>query len=649
MKKQLLIFMPIIAILTLGFLTYKVQASGAGGENSDTGEEVATDDDISETVENMSTRDKITQMMMPDFRNWEVDGEEVDVTSLNDDIRSALQEYKFGGVILFAENVQETEQTARLTHDFQNTVIEEDEIPLLLSIDQEGGIVTRLGTGTSLPGNMALGATKSEKYAYEAGAITANELSSLGINTNFAPTIDVNNNPNNPVIGLRSFSSDPDLVSGMGTSFINGIQDQGVASAAKHFPGHGDTDVDSHVGLPKVDKSLDELNETELVPFRAAINDVDMFMTAHIQYPQIEEESFPSKEDGEPVNLPATLSPEILTDLVREDMGYEGIIVTDALNMEAITENFGEEEASLQAIKAGVDILVMPTILRNNEDLEDLDNIIEHIEEAVDEGEISEERLSESVTRILELKEERGILDLSNNLPTAAEQVDNANEHVGSDENRETEREISFDAMTVLNDDENVLPLEPQDGENILLVTSAENQVPGTEFSISRMQEEGTLSEDFDVETTSFDDESAASDFNEQIDEADYVVVYTNMETAEDLREGQYNYDVPQGIFDFAKSEDKATIQVSTNKPYDGTNFSNVDATILSYGYLGMDPTEGGEEPISTFGPNIPAAVELLFGRKDPKGTLPVDLPVIDDGEMSTDESEYELGDSAEE
>lgn len=646
MARRIFIFIPVIAIATSILLTSKVQASGAGGDPN-AAEEPEMDNDIDRMVDNMSTRDKITQMMMPDFRNWEVDGEEEAVTSLNDDIRSALKEYKFGGVILFAENVQETEQTARLTHDFQHTVIEEDDTPLLLSIDQEGGVVTRLGTGTNLPGNMALGAAKSEQHAYQAGAITANELSSLGINTNFAPTVDVNNNPANPVIGLRSFSSDPWLVTVLGNSFISGIQDHGVSSAVKHFPGHGDTEVDSHVGLPVVDKSLDELNETELVPFRDAANHAEIFMTAHIQYPQIEEETMPSEEDGEPVNLPATLSPTILTDLVRDDMGYEGLIVTDAMNMEAITDNFGEKEASLQAIKAGVDVLVMPTILRNNEDLENLDDIIGHIEEAVDTGEISEDRLDESVTRILELKEKRGILDLTDNLPTADEQVAIANENVGSEENLKTEREMAFDAMTVLKDDHGVLPVVPKEDGKVLFVASDESQMAGTEFGITRMQDEGILPDALNFETTYFDEESEAGDFNEQVSNADHVVVYTNMETAEDLTEDQYNYDVPQGIFDFAASEGKTTIQVSTNKPYDGVNFSNVDATVLSYGYLGPDPTEGGEEQEAAFGPNIPAAVELLFGRRDASGTLPVDLPVIDDGEMSDDEIEYEMGYSA--
>lgn len=285
---------------------------------------------------------------MPDFRNWEVNGEEVSVTELNDDIQQILADYSFGGVILFAENVVETEQTAKLVHQFQSTMVENDHIPLLVGIDQEGGIVNRLGSGTQLPGNMALGATADPDNANLAGQIIGSELEALGINVNFAPSVDVNNNPKNPVIGLRSFSSDPDLVSEFGLSYMDGIRQYNVATAAKHFPGHGDTEVDSHYGLPVVDKSLDELEANELIPFRATVeNNVDMLMTAHIQFPQLESESKVSQEDGSDILLPSTLSPAILTDLLREEMGYEGIVITDALNMDAIANNFGEVETAI--------------------------------------------------------------------------------------------------------------------------------------------------------------------------------------------------------------------------------------------------------------------------------------------------------------
>ena len=179
-------------------------------------------------------------------------------TAMNDEVDAILDEYNFGGVILFAENVSGTEQTARLTEELQTSALQDatgdqNKIPMLIGIDQEGGIVYRIGTGTALPGNMALGATRSSEYAKNVGQIIGRELSSLGINVNFAPSMDVNN-PRNAVIGLRSFSSDPNLVARLGVATIQGLKEYNTAGAAKHFPGHGDTEVDSHYGLPKVDK-----------------------------------------------------------------------------------------------------------------------------------------------------------------------------------------------------------------------------------------------------------------------------------------------------------------------------------------------------------------------------------------------------------
>ena len=184
-------------------------------------------------VEEMTIEQKIGQMLMPDFRQWKMDGEDAvsDFTTMNAEVAQIIDDFDLGGVILFAQNVKTTEQTTKLTHDLQQVIAndESNDLPLLITVDQEGGIVTRLGTGTSLPGNMALGATKNELSSYRAGSVIGKELNSLGINVNFSPSLDVNNNPANPVIGLRSFSSNADLVSKLGIKMINGIQEQGVS------------------------------------------------------------------------------------------------------------------------------------------------------------------------------------------------------------------------------------------------------------------------------------------------------------------------------------------------------------------------------------------------------------------------------------
>lgn len=628
-----------------GMLLFNI-ASPLQSASSESDDSTRSIDDI---MSEMTLEEKITQTLMPDFRNWLVGEEEVGVTELNDDIRQILADYQFGGVILFAENVVETEQTARLVYQMQASQVESDHLPLLIGIDQEGGIVNRLGSGTQLPGNMALGATNDPEYSKLAGDIIGSELEALGINVNFAPSVDINNNPKNPVIGLRSFSSDPEIVSEHGLSYIEGIKEHNVAVAAKHFPGHGDTDVDSHFGLPVVDKSFDELMDNELLPFKAVMDaDTDMIMTAHIQFPQLESETKVSDEDGSDILLPATLSPAILTNLVRDEMAYEGIVITDALNMEAITNNFGEVETSILSKKAGADILLMPVIIRSNDDLALLDEVIQGLVDAVESEEIPMDNIDNSVRRILTLKDELGLLEDDFLSQSEDEVVTNATEIVGSEMNRANEREISNHAVTLIENTQAALPIQPEADDHVLFITADPNQVPGTEFSIDRMRLEESLSSDFTYEVLTYNEESQFTDFADAISQASHVIVYTSMVDESSLAADNFRTAIPQEIFTYAKEQGIPTVQVSINKPYDAVNFTDNDAILISYGYNGMDPTEGGQEPVASFGPNIPAVVEVVFGvtssEEGPTGQLPVDLPVIEDGVLSPTEVAYPVG-----
>lgn len=638
MKKLTRLFLAGMLLLNITTPYYSAQAESEDSNNG-----------VDEIIANMTLEEKVVQTLMPDFRNWEVDGEEVGVTELNDDIRQIFADYQFGGVILFAENVVETEQTARLVYQMQASQVESDHLPLLIGIDQEGGIVNRLGSGTQLPGNMALGATNDPEYSKLAGDIIGSELEALGINVNFAPSVDINNNPKNPVIGLRSFSSDPEIVSEHGLSYIEGIKEHNVAVAAKHFPGHGDTDVDSHFGLPVVDKSFDELMNNELLPFKAVMDaDTDMIMTAHIQFPQLESEMKVSEEDGSDILLPATLSPAILTDLVRDEMAYEGIVITDALNMEAIANNFGEVETSILSKKAGADILLMPVIIRSNDDLALLDKVIQGLVDAVESEDIPMDNIDNSVRRILTLKEELGLLEDEFLSQSEDDVVANATEIVGSDMNRANERDISNHAVTLIENTQAALPIQPEADDHVLLITADTNQVPGTEFSIERMRLEESLSSDFTYEILTYNEENQFTDFAEAISQASHVVVYTSMVDESSLAADNFRTAIPQEIFTYAKEQGIPTVQVSINKPYDAVNFTDNDAILISYGYNGMDPTEGGQEPVASFGPNIPAVVEVIFGvtssEEGPTGQLPVDLPVIKDGVLSPNEVAYPVG-----
>jgi len=599
---------------------------------------------VDHLLNDMTTEQKVTQLLMPDFRSWQGNDGEEDFTTMNEEVETVMNEYDFGGVILFAENVQETEQTARLTYDLQEAALKNNEgnghsIPLLLTIDQEGGSVYRLGTGTALPGNMALGATRSPEHAKTVGEIIGRELSSLGINTNLAPVMDVNNNPNNPVIGLRSFSSHPELVSELGVAMNEGFNEYNVSGAAKHFPGHGDTDTDSHLGLPEVDKSLEELRSTELLPFQKAIDEgVDMIMTAHMMFPQLDSEH------------PATLSQDILTGLLREDMGYDGIIITDAMNMEAITEEYGEIDATKQAIYAGVDIVLMPTTLRSPEDVENkLDPMIEElVTEAETEAEFMN-RLDESVKRVLQLKEDRGILDDEENKISEEEQVNNALNEVGSDYNRQLEREISRDAVTVVKNEDRILPFNPKNGDDILLVGAEESQLPSMEFSIDRLMEEGVIPSGANYESVLLRDDNeepwSREEIQNMVEGKDHVVVLSDIENEEELDPAEsWSTRMPKLFIEEAEQLDVDATVMSTSNPYDVANYPNAKGIVAVYGNQGTDdPTESTVQN-QAFGPNIPAGLEIIFGKEPASGTLPVDIPGIDDNYTMTGDIEYSYG-----
>ena len=604
---------------------------------------------VDQILENMTLEQKIGQMIMPDFRQWKTTGASsiTDLTVMNEEVAQIIDEYDFGGVILFANNVKETEQTLKLTNDMQSAAVTNKagngNIPLLLTIDQEGGIVYRLGSGTALPGNMALGATGDVDLANDVGEVIGRELESLGINVNFAPVFDTNNNPNNPVIGLRSISSNPNLVAKLGVPMMQGMQKHNVATAAKHFPGHGDTATDSHTGLPLVNKTYEELAALELVPFQAAVdNGVDMLMTAHIQYPQIEKDMAISKSDGSNIYIPATLSDDIITGVVREKMHYDGIVVTDAMNMDAISKNFGEAQAVVMAMNADVDICLMPTILRSKEDVSKLDDIINEVKRALDAGELSMDTINKSVSRILNLKEKRGILDYSNDTRTWQEKLDNANKQVGSKQNRDVEREVSSRAVTVVKNENNVLPLQPKANQKVLLLGAYDNELPGMELSMRRLIDEKVLDNNVRYESIRYTSTTIINDLKGKIDESDYVVVISEVGSASQMLPSNWLTKVPTEIINYANETDKTAVIMSISKPYDVANYPMAKAVCAVYGNKGMDPTEG-LNPDVAFGPNIPAGIEVIFGGHGASGKLPVDINEFKDGKY-IDNVVYPLG-----
>jgi beta-N-acetylhexosaminidase len=363
----------------------------------------------------------------------------------SDEIIHALREYKASGITLFRSfNIDNPSQLRYLTDQLQRLARTLDLPPFLIAVDQEGGQLMAVGGGTThLPGNMALGATRSAELARKAGEVLGRELSAMGINVNYAPCVDVNINPQNPVVGIRSFGENPDVVADLASAMIEGIQSQGVAATAKHFPGHGDTASDSHHGLPSVPHSLERLQAVELPPFQAAIRvDVKLTMSAHLALPAL---------DG-PDAPPATLSRNILTGLLRKKLGFEGVIVTDAMDMHAIRQGEFLGEDALKAVNAGADLLLLTT------DPNDQKRVYEALLQAAQNNLLNIGEVNSSANRILALKgwlPKQSAFDLS---------------VVGCSEHQKIADEIAERSITLVRDRANLLPLRLGSNQRIAVI-----------------------------------------------------------------------------------------------------------------------------------------------------------------------------------
>ncbi len=343
-----------------------------------------TDEDKAEQIlADMTLEEKIGQMFFLTFRG----GDDTDkLLELDDSAIKQIESIQPGGVVLFGENIDTVEQI----RSFIDTVQAESNLSPFISIDQEGGVVQRIKktskiNATNIPQMFDIGKTGDTDLAKQVGNVIGTELSVFGFNMDFAPDCDVFSNPKNTVIGHRAFSDDPNIVADMSIALSEGIKQSGLIPVCKHFPGHGDTVSDTHIGFAVSNKTLDELYETELIPFKTQIeNGADMIMVAHISLPEI---------NGD--KTPATLSSNIVTDLLRDDLGFDGVAITDSMSMGAITENYSTSDATVMAVKAGIDMILMP-----NDPIKAYNSLIE----AVKNNEISEERINESVLRILKLK-----------------------------------------------------------------------------------------------------------------------------------------------------------------------------------------------------------------------------------------------------
>ncbi|WP_395371126.1 glycoside hydrolase family 3 protein [Streptomyces tubercidicus] len=495
-----------------------------------------------------------------------------------------IAKYHVGGIIYFgwAHNTREPHQIADLSNGIQKAAAAQRlPVPVLISTDQEHGIVARVGAPATLfPGAMALGAGGSREDARTAARIAGEELFAMGIRQDYAPDADVNVNPANPVIGVRSFGADPQAVARMVTAEVKGYQGAGIAACAKHFPGHGDTDTDSHVGLPYIHHSAEEWERLDAPPFRAAIAaGIDSIMTAHIVVP-----AFDPSED------PATLSRPLLTGILRERLGYDGVVVTDSLGMEGVRVKYGDARVPVLALKAGVDQLLNPP-----------DLALAHgaVLKALKEGELTERDLDAKLLRILLLKERRGLF---RDPYTTHRAVDRA---VGTRAHLATADRIADRTTTLLRNDTGILPLSRR-RERRVLVAGVDAAAPSgtggppTTVLARALTELGFTATALPTGMTPTRqriDEAVAA-----LGERDAVVVATYNVTAGSAQ---------RKLVDALLATGKPVVQLAVRNPYDIAQLGGVRAALASYSWTDVE---------------LRAAARVIAGQRDPAGRLPVPI-----------------------
>lgn len=552
----------------------------------------------------MTLREKVGQMLLCGFHGTEAVG----------DVESFLRKYPIGGVIYFARNVESPEQIERLSSGLQQIAKSSGNVPLWISIDQEGGMVARITEGIALmPGPMAIAAAGSIDDAYQAAYISGLELKSMGINMNFAPVLDVNNNAANPVIGVRSFGESPQSVAEYGARTIAGIQDAGIAATAKHFPGHGDTDTDSHLDLPIITHDRERVERLELIPFRAAIAEgVDAMMSAHIYFPALE-----------PERLPVTLSHTVLSGLLRQELGYEGMIVTDCMEMDAIAVNYGTVDAAVMAVEAGADLVLISHTAKLQAEA------FEALLAAVRSGRISERRIDESMNRLLMYKAKRGLLEsgmggasddevnivVSNaSLPKAsnAPALSSWSER-NSSLHQEVARRISENSITLVRDQLNMLPLKPERTLVITVATSvttiADEQLAQTFTLGSALSIYGLDVVDLTVTPEEVTIRSARLLQAAEADDIRQIVV------------GTYNAGSPSGdpqcrLIGWIQQLGKPLAVVALRSPYDLLALPDAQVYVAAY----------ESRPLA-----MDSVAQALMGRIPFAGKLPVTLKQTDD------------------
>jgi beta-N-acetylhexosaminidase len=536
----------------------------------------------------------------------------VNATFLNQDsdafkaLRHQIEDNHVGGIILFRGPVYES---VVLVNRMQNLA----RYPLLISADLEAGSGMRFDDTVNLPWNMAVGATDNPDYARRQGAVTAREARALGVQQIYAPVADVNNNAANPVINVRSYGEDPVAVGRFVAAFVEGVQSNGAIATAKHFPGHGDTATDSHRGLPEIDVSRERLNAIELVPFRAAVKaGVGSVMTGHIGMPQIDPtvvtplprdvklKPIDTDEGGEVIvekgTMPTTLSP-VMNGILRHDLGFDGLIVTDAMSMSGLTLYFTQEEASVRALEAGADLLLKPA---------DPDAAFRGVREAVTKGRLKEQRIDESARRVLAAKYDLGLVKQK---ITSLDAIDL---NVAGREAVELAREIAEHAITLVRNDDNLVPLNLKPEARILnlAITNGDDRLWIANAFVAALARPGRK-----VETLVLDDRSSDAEVQqalERANHADLVIasLYGRVRTGQ-LRSVGLPEPGAKALSALITSR-VPVVGISFGNPYLLQSFPDLRTYMVAYGDM----------------PSLQeAAARALLGQTDATGKLPISLP----------------------
>lgn len=523
----------------------------------------------------LSLEEKVGQRLLIAFQGKD---------QLPPEMRDAIKTYRPAGITLFRSlNIDHPSQVKQLTRVVQSAAREAGIPPLLIAIDQEGGQLMGAGSGTTpLPGNMALGAAADTNLARRAGEVLGRELAALGINVNYAPCVDVNINPKNPVVGVRSFGEDPNDVARFSAAMIEGIQSQGVAATAKHFPGHGDTASDSHHGLPRLPHSLDRLRKVEFPPFESAIRaGTKMVMTAHLALPAIDGVNAP----------PATLSPAILTGLLRGQLGFDGVIVTDAMDMQAITQGDALGENAVRAAQAGADLLLITS------SASDQQLVHSSLLRAAQNGSLAVDNLDKSVKRISSLK--RWI----EKQPSAPDL-----NVVGCRDHLKVADEIAMRSITLVRDQAGLLPLRLTTSRRIAVVvprpvdlTPADTSSYITPRLAEAVRRYHPLVDEFVIPHAPGDQDSAS--LLQMLPGYDLIILGTI---------NAYNQDRQAALVRTVLETNIPTIVAALRLPYDLSAFPNAPNFICTYSILE---------------PSLRALAAALFGRAVISGRLPVSIP----------------------